>query len=158
MKFPTRYDSHERVTTNVGSRIHKLYQAQYDDEGRIDLVEVGEEDLYEAIQSHKDSVDIHVLLKQFQQGDTEALMRRQATFGDFTQVPSSYAELLNSVIAGEQYFNQLPVEVRARFGHSFSQWMVGMDKPDFAEKMGWSVPESEPAAASTVESVVEKEE
>lgn len=154
MRFPTRYDPHERVLTHGGSRIHKLYQAQLDDEGRIDLVETGEEDIYEMIQSHKDSVDIHTILRQFEAGDTEALVRRQGTFGDFTEIPRTYAEMLNAVIAGEQKFMELPVEVRARFGHSFQRWLAGMDNPDdFAEKMGWTQPKEEPAAPVVQEGV-----
>ena len=154
MRFSTRYDPHDRVTANSGSRLRILYQAQLDDEGRIDLVECGTEDLYAQIQSHADSVDIHTILRQFEAGDTEALMRRQGTFGDFTEMPKTYAEMLNAVIAGEQKFMELPVEVRARFGHSFQQWLAGMDNPDdFAEKMGWTQPKEEPVAPVVQEGV-----
>lgn len=136
IEFATRYDVHPRTIANPGSRIHDLYTARYDADGVIVLEKTGEEDIYDEIQSHKDSVDIHVILDQFQRGDTEALMKRQGNYVDITAMPKTYAEILNAVIAGEQYFMQLPLETRARFGHSFEQWMASMDKPDFAEKMG----------------------
>lgn len=139
MNFPTRYSDRERVYAAPGSRVHLIYQPVIDDDGVLDLVVTGQEDIYEQIQSHRDSVDINVLLQRFANGDSEALMRAQGTYGDFTTLPSTYAELLNSVIAGEHYFSQLPVEIRAKFGHSFQQWMAAMDdSADFAAKMGWS--------------------
>ena len=148
--FRTQYEPHERVRAHPGSPIHVLYQAELDDRGHIELVKAGEENIYDMIQSHRDSVDIHVLLKKFMAGDTEVLTRRQASFGDFTEMPSSYAELLNSVIAGQQFFEQLPVETRAKFGHSFHAWMSSIGTEDFAVKMGWQQ-EPVPAPVPSVE-------
>lgn len=150
MDFETRFSRRGRFFARPGSRLKKLYQPQLDDSGHFELVEVGVEDIYDQIQSHKESVDIHVILERFVAGDTEALSRRQGNFGDFTEIPSSYAEMLNAVIAGEQYFNSLPVETRAKFGHSFQQWMIAMDKDDFAVKMGW-IPPEDPSVSDSVE-------
>lgn len=150
----TQFTPRERVFQEVGSTEHILYTSKIDDDGVIQLVESGKENIYDMIQSHKDSCDIHVLLKRFEQGDPDALSRAQGAYGDFTNMPESYAQLLNSVIAGEQYFMSLPVEIRAKFGHSFEQFMVSMDKPDFAEKMGFTAPAQEsPAQPATPEPV-----
>lgn len=135
-EFRTQYDRH-RVHARLGDRLKKLYRPQLDDNGHLELVEDGTDDLYAYIQSHRDSVDLHKILERYTAGDVNALNRAQANFGDFTELPTNYAEMLNAVISGEQYFSALPVEVRARFGHSFSNWMSSMDKPDFAEKMGF---------------------
>lgn len=134
--FRTQYDTPVRVTSNPGSRLHKLYHGRVDNDGVFDLVFDGEEDLYEQIQSHAESCDIHTILKRFEAGDLEVLSQRQGVFGDFSEFPTNYAEILNSVIAGENYFNSLPVEVRAKFNHSFREWMASMDKPDFLDRMG----------------------
>ena len=133
--FRTQYDKPRRVFSCVGSPEKVLYQPCFDENGVMDLVEVGKEDLYGYIQSHKDSVDIHVILKRFEQGDVAALSRVQGTYGDFTEMPKTYAEALNAMIHAENYFNGLPVEVRAEFGHSFQQFLASMDKEDFVEKM-----------------------
>lgn len=154
--FRTQYEPHDRVLANVGTREHILYSPQLDEDGHMELVETGREDIYEQIQSHKDSCDIHTILRRFEAGDTEVLMQRQGNFGDFTTIPKTYADLLNSVIAGEQYFSQLPVETRAKFGHSFQQWMVSMDKPDFAEKMGWNPPSPAPVPDVPIDPVVKE--
>lgn len=135
-KFRTQFDEHPRYQCCTGSRIKKLYAPRFDENGVMDLVEKGEENLYEYIQSHKDSVDINTLLRRYAQGDPDALSRVQAAYGDFTGLPSTYADLLNAVNDGKQYFEGLPVDVRAQFNHSFSEFMASMDGPDFWRKLG----------------------
>ena len=89
------------------------------------------------IQSHKDSVRLSIpCLRRYAQGDPDALSRVQAAYGDFTGLPSTYADLLNAVNDGKQYFESLPVDVRAQFNHSFSEFMASMDGPDFWRKLG----------------------
>lgn len=139
MVFPTQFDARDRTISNVGDRIKQLYEARVDNNGTVDLVEAGRENLYDYIQSFKDSCDINTIVKRFAAGDTDVLARRQATYGDFTQLPGTYAELLNTVIQGENYFNSLPLETRAKFNHSFREWMASMDNmQEFVEKMGFS--------------------
>lgn len=135
--FKTQFMSHERVRKVPGSVEHTLYSSRIADDGSVELVESGKENIYEAIQSHKDSCDIHVLLARYHNGDVTALSRVQGTYGDFTSMPQSYAELLNMVIKGENLFNSLPVEVRAKFDHSLEKFIVAMDDmPSFLEKVG----------------------
>ena len=76
MMFRTQYDR-QRVTCEPGSRIHKTYGGHYDEKGRVVLEETGEINLYDEIQSHAESVDIHVLMKRYANGDAEALSKQQ---------------------------------------------------------------------------------
>ena len=115
MVFSTQFDARDRIISNAGSRIKQLYEARVDNQGHIDLVESGTEDLYDYIQSFKESCDINTIVKRFAAGDTDVLARRQATYGDFTELPRTYAELLNTVIQGENYFNSLPFEMPKLF-------------------------------------------
>uniref|UniRef100_A0AAU8AV11 Internal scaffolding protein n=1 Tax=Dulem virus 151 TaxID=3145628 RepID=A0AAU8AV11_9VIRU len=142
MNFETRYRKPRRFEANLGTPIKQLYQAEYDKDGTLNLIESGRENLYDYIQSHKDSVDIHVLLQRYKNGDISALTRAQGTFGDFTEMPTSYAELLNNLIRGEAYFNELPVEVRARFDHSFQKWLISAGSDDWMQAMGMPKPDS----------------
>lgn len=141
--FSTQFRPRTRFISNGGQRERILYQPMFDEDGVMDLVEAGREDLYDFIQSHADSVDIHVLLARFQNGDVDALSRVQGAYGDFTNMPTSYAELLNKVNEGQSFFNSLPVDIRAKFHHNFAEFMAGMDKPDFLDKLGIK-PEREP--------------
>lgn len=143
-KFNTQFDPHDRVYLEPGSPVKQLYAPHYDDQGRWYLEEAGTEDLYGYIQSHAMSVDIHVLLKQYQLGDINALQRVQGTYGDFTQAPKTFAEALNVMIAAEQYFMSLPVEARAQFNHNFNEFIAAMDSPDWMTKVGITPPDPEP--------------
>ncbi|MBU5626552.1 hypothetical protein KQI82_06415 [Oscillibacter sp. MSJ-2] len=156
MKFKTQFDPHDRVHCNEGVPVKILYGAVYDDVGRMNLEEKGRENLYDYIQSFAESVDIHVLLKRFANGETDVLSRVQGAYGDFTQFPTTYAEMLNVVQRGEDFFNELPVETRAKFGHDFSQFIAAMDSPDFLSRIG-AAPEQVPVESPAVEKEVVKE-
>lgn len=140
-KMSSQYRAHPRLPENVGSPVKQLYTPIFDDRGVMHLKEAGKHDLYGEIQSHKDSVDIHVLLARYRNGDTEALQRVQGAYGDFTQMPTTFAEALNTMIAAQQYFQGLPVEVRSRFGHDFNRFIASMDSPTWAADVGLDLPE-----------------
>lgn len=127
-KFLTQFMAQDRIVSNHGDRIHKLYSPVFDKDGVMHLAEAGTEDIYDMIQSHKDSVDIHLILKRYSEGDMFALSRAQGMYGDFTQVPQTFADALNAVIGAEKYFSSLPVEERARYGHSFERWLAECDR------------------------------
>ncbi len=142
MKFKTQFDPHDRIHANKGDPVKILYGPVFDTAGRMNLEEKGRENLYDYIQSFAESVDIHVILKRFANGETDALSKVQGAYGDFTQFPTTYAEMLNVVQRGEEFFNELPVETRAKFGHDFSQFIAAMDSPDFLTRIG-AAPELE---------------
>ena len=140
MKFRTQYDSHEPVYQVSGDPVKLVYSPRYSDEGVLDLVVTGKENLYEYIQSHKESTDIHVLLERFVNGEDDVLSRVQGFYADASDMPKTYAEVLNAVIAGEETFARLPIEVKQKFDNSFAVWMASMDSPDFASRMGFAQP------------------
>lgn len=147
--FRTQYDVHARVYTDPGSRTKPHYQSRFNSRGNLELIEDGVVDLYADIQSHADSVDIHLILDRFANGEKDILSQVQGFYADFSQMPSTMQEVLNSIIAGEAAFDRLPVQVKDRFGHSFQRWMMEMDTPDFARKMGFT-PADEAAIADIV--------
>lgn len=126
MQFETQFRKPERFLSNPGSPVKILYGPEFDEKGRMNLVEKGRENLYDFIQSFKESVDIHVLLKRFANGETDVLSKIQGFYGDFSEFPRTYADLLNTVNEGEAFFNGLPVEVRSKFGHSFPVFMSAL--------------------------------
>ena len=126
MQFETQFRKPARFLSNPGSPVKILYGPEFDEKGRMTLVEKGRENLYDFIQSFKESVDIHVLLKRFSNGETDVLSKIQGFYGDFTEFPRTYADLLNTVNEGEAFFNGLPVEVRSKFGHSFPVFMSAL--------------------------------
>lgn len=133
INFPTMYnrDKSGRTYSAVGSPDKVVYTSKYRDDGTIELCEKGKESLYDFIQSFRDSCDINVLVARFANGDVEALSKVQGAYGDFTRFPKTYAELLNRVNEGRMMFDDLPLEIRAKYNYDFAQFMAAMDKPDF---------------------------
>lgn len=129
MKFRTQFDPHFRFLQPVGNRVHNLRQGRFDDSGIFVLDIAGSEDIYDMIQSHAASVDIHVILDRYRRGDIDALGDpARSVFCDIADMPRDYAQLLNFVIDGERAFMSLPVDERAKFDHSFAKWLMSFDK------------------------------
>lgn len=140
MTFRTQFDSHARVVQPAGDRTHSLYNGRYTDTGIFVLEESGKEDLYDKIQSHAASVDIHVILDRYRRGDIDALGDpARSVFLDASEMPKNYAQLLNFLLDGERAFMSLPVEERAKYDHSFAQWLLRFDK-QFEQESSGSAP------------------
>lgn len=135
--FRTQYDR-VQVNSNPGDRFHPTYELTVDEKGRQELKETGRIDTYEQIQSWKDSCDIRVILERFANGDTSALNRKVPLFGDFTSAPASLAEFQQHMLEAEKMFNSLPVETRAKFNHSVSEFIASFGSPAWLELMGIS--------------------
>lgn len=129
MRFRTQFDQHDRHLQPAGNRIHDILSGRFDDSGIFLLDVSGTEDTYAKIQSHAASVDIHVILDRFRRGDLDVLGDpSRSVFADTSEMPRNYAQLLNLVADGERAFMSLPVEERAKFDHSFAQWLMSFDK------------------------------
>lgn len=133
--FRTQFDR-QRVLSEPGQREKVTYGGHYDDKGRVVLEEIGRVNLYDEIQSHADSVDIHVLMQRYKNGDPEALSRAQGLYLDATVFPKTYAEALNHMADMERSFMSLPVEVREKFNNSFSEFLASSGESDFMERLG----------------------
>ena len=157
MQFKTQYDARERLFSNPGDPIHITYAGHYDEKGRVVLEESGRENIYDQIQSHADSCDIHVLMKRYMNGDVSALSQAQGQFLDVTDFPKTYADMLNFVNDMERSFMSLPAEVRAKFGNSFSEYLAASGAPDFLDRLGIKK-EPEKESTSAIPEVKEKTE
>lgn len=132
--FPTMFDKRARVHCDSGNAMKKVYKPIVRDDGVVELAEAGQESLYDYIQSWKDSVDINVILARYANGDVDALSKVQGAYGDFTQFPKTYAEVLNRVNQGKLLFEDLPLPLREKYNHDFGQFMAAMDQEDFWEQ------------------------
>lgn len=117
----------ERQLSNVGSGMKDTYKMHVDDDGKRELRKSGEYNQYAEIQSYKDSVSIDYILSRFVNGDETALSRVQGIYGDFTEMPKTMAELQQRIIDAEDLFYQLPLDVRAQYNHSPSEFYAQLD-------------------------------
>lgn len=126
-EFSTQFSSHGRVHARPGSRIKPVYQARKSDSGSIELIQVGEENIYDAIQAEREGCELTSILRRFVNGETDVLSRTQGMYGDFTNFPTTYAEMLNKLIEGRAVFEGLPLEERQKYGNDFGVWLQSFD-------------------------------
>lgn len=136
-EFRTQFQR-QRVFCDSGNAIIKEYELRFDENGNEYFEIIGEKNLYDEIQSHKMSVDINYILARFASGDKDVLSKKQGVYGDFSSFPRSYAEMLNTLNSAQSVFDQLPVEIKNRFGDSMQAWLSQYGTPAWSEKMGFS--------------------
>lgn len=157
--FDTQYTPHNRIDANPGSPVKVLYGGKYDVNGRVVLEKKGEENLYDYIQSFRDSVDLNFILARFSNGDVEALNKVQGFYADVTDFPKNMADALNRINQAEEMFKSLPLETRQKFDCSFEQFLSQSGTEDWLSKMGIdiSVPEDSETSSDQDDPVAVKE-
>lgn len=78
------------------------------------LVEAGKTNLYEFIQSHKDSCDINQILVRYKNGDLNALNARQALYADISSIPY-YPEDIEKMVAGVKTLYENNEDLKASY-------------------------------------------
>lgn len=126
--FDTQFTFRDHVFCSSGDRLVPRFRSEVTSKGDVTLIPDGEDNLYEYIQSFKESCDINNIVARFARGDVDALNRVQGTYFDAVGMPTTYAELLNTVIAGRELYDSLPLEVKEQYGFSFERWMSSLDQ------------------------------
>lgn len=124
------YDEHKRVHISSGSPIKIEYQVRLID-NNMEIVETGKSDLYEYIQSHRDSVDIHKILERCAQVEDYSLLNRMPTkFMDVTDMPDTLAGAYAMVKDAENFFERMPVDIKEKYNNNFVEFIsdLGSDK------------------------------
>lgn len=88
-KFSKPYDGlRQRCFSGVGSRFADKMCAVVDSRGNRHLEKVGETDIYQLIQSFRDSTDLQRILERvMQSGDVSLLQKAQGIYADITGLP-----------------------------------------------------------------------
>lgn len=126
--------------TSSGHQYHIIYSPVVLSDGSIELVESGKDDIQEMIQSFKSQTDMSYILQRMAVGDTSVLNQRTPMYGDFTQMPKTYAEALQLVIDREKQFMELPVNVRNQFDNDFKKWFATSGSEEWFKKMDSVIP------------------
>lgn len=113
MKFktPFEYGDSSVFKTEIGEFQRPTYTSVLGKNGQIELKEDGVELTYEKIQSYKESVDINLIVKRYAAGDMLALEQAEGVYGDFIQVPSSYMEVLNSIVEARSAYEESGMDI-----------------------------------------------
>lgn len=138
------------VYSEPGTEFEPTYEYQYV-EGIKMLVPTGETNVDEYIQSFKESQDIHTLISKFLVGDID---NRPGTFGDFRDVPSTYAELFQRVNDCRLSFDQLPLDIRNEFDNSYEKFWSEYGSDRFNSVFNAYFEKQSPVASDQTESEV----
>lgn len=137
MDFPTKYTKdNSNIISEVGSPVLQEYEYSLDKEGRKSLVKKDSViNVYERIQADRDSCDINKLMERFALGDTEAININKGFYVDARDLPKDYREVFERGLEAEQYFDSLPVELKAMFDNSHSVFFTEIGSKDFEDKV-----------------------
>lgn len=122
--------------TRSGDRIKEEYKLTFNDDGTKELVVVGKIDVYEMIQSHKDSVDVHAIIERCAvTGDLSELYKRKGFFADLADFPTNYAEVLKNTAEAEYLWKKLPSEIKEKFNNDVSQFYATAFSKEWYSKL-----------------------
>lgn len=123
-----------RCFANHGSRFRDKNVLVYDRDGGRHLEKVGEEDLFEIIQSHRDSVDLKKILERcMMTGDVSALHQRQGIYTDTTALPNNARDYHQILINAEAIYNGLVDDVKSNL--DFNSFLETFADPTALRKL-----------------------
>lgn len=143
---------HKRIFSAHGEREKREFQPVFDKRGIWHLEQTGTSNTYLEIQSHADSVDINVIMARFRAGETDVLQQIQSQYGDVSDMPTNYADIVNAQLKAEALFKSLSADVREKFNNSVEQFMVRVGTKEGLEALGYKFdtqPTPELKASST---------
>lgn len=117
MKFDnvfTRSLKSKEFITNSG----EPFLDEYNYDGSDTLIKTGKTNIYEKIQAAAPAQDINYIVQKFINGDPNALNSVHGIYGDFSDMPTTYAELFDRVRTCKDMFNALPIELRNEFDNN----------------------------------------
>ena len=132
--FRSYYD-HIRFYSNIGSPYTDDYEYKTDSKGTKYLALTGHTNLDEKIQSWADVANLKKMIARFNMGDVNALNAVQGMYGDFKDMPTTYAELYARLNECDNAFKKLAPEVRAAFDNDPAAFWSQYGTPEFNEKI-----------------------
>lgn len=125
------YEENKRVSSCPGDPVKTEYALRVVD-GNRNLVAVGTSSLYDSIQSHADSVDIHKILERCAMANDYSLLNRMpADFMDCTSMPKTLAEAHTMIQDAKNYFEKMPVEIKNKFDNNYIEFITSLGSKKF---------------------------
>lgn len=145
-----------KQVSESGSPIKDIFSPVVNKDGTISLEKSGEENLQEYIDSFRDECDINVILAKYASGDVSVLNKRNGSYGDFTKMPKTYAEMLQLQINSNNYFKSLPKEIREKFNNDANQFFAQSGSQEWIDIMSSMYPEEKKIEDIVVEKEVKE--
>lgn len=141
--FRTVYDR-ICVFSNPGDPYLDDYKISNDDDGKRCLVKNGKINVYEKIQASRESCDINIILEKYLNiGDPAILNRSPSFYGDVSEIPTNYAELLRLQKEANDYFDSLSPDIKNQFDNDRDVFFSSIGSEKFKNIMNPKPIESE---------------
>ena len=101
------------------------------EKGRTFFKKVGQTNIFEKIQSFKDSNSLAIMIQKYQSGDTSVLTTKTEYYGDFTKMPTSLTEIQNNLLQAKEIFAKLPKEIRKHYNYNIDEFTTGLFSGEF---------------------------
>lgn len=92
-------------------------------------------EFYKEIQSYYESTRLDVKLKKYSMGDVTALGVPGGSFGDFADVPTNLAQVLNAKESAQSSFFKLPGEIRELFNNDFTEFIRSVEDGTYQQRL-----------------------
>lgn len=134
--FASKLTQRGHFYSDPGSKMHDIYEMRLDERGHKVLEKVGEEDIYEQIQSYYEDTKIENIIAKCAAGDKDILNQRQGIYADITEAPKNLMEAQNTILKLQNEFDKLPTEIRAKFDNSKEVFIKKFGSKEFYEILG----------------------
>lgn len=129
------YCKEEKFVSEPGDRYRPIFTSQIMDDGTIELVQTGVEDLQEIYNSQRDTCDVSLLAERFLAGDESALHRANPAFLDLLGMPKTLMEAYQLQDRASKAFDTLPAEIRQKFDQNFGKFLATAGTPEWFEAL-----------------------
>lgn len=137
-KFRTAYDKEQpEIYTPSGTFTIPTYEHHINKYGVKEFRETGEKNIYDEIQAEAEDSKIENLINRVIAGDVSAL-RPGGQYIDCTKMPKTMAEAQTMIQEMNNVWNNLPIELRAKYNHSVEEFVAASGNKEWLEDMGLS--------------------
>lgn len=115
-RFYTAWNPPPDVPQDFSSPTRPKYVPEKQPDGSFELVQHGEENIYELIQSHRDEVDLRLLLQKCAaRGDYSLIQQRKPVYGDLMGIPHDFTDAQNRILLCRKRYDALSDDTKSAF-------------------------------------------
>lgn len=128
MKFRTQYTQMKTVYSNPGKRMKVVYELKVNEKGKRGIEKIGETDLQQAIDAEFPSVDMNMILKRLENGDTDALEQVKGFYADVAALPVDMRSIMEMNEQATKIFNEMPDNYKKLYQNDYLQFLYDPGK------------------------------
>lgn len=118
MKVRNRF-SRVRMISPSPTGIAKIYEERLNKDGVMDLLQTGEHDLNEFVQTSLEGTKVYNILEAFERSQDPSILNSvTGYFADVTDMPADLMAAQNLILSIDKKFAALPLDVKEKFDNS----------------------------------------